>query len=759
MNADAVAPGGLGLVEGLTGGVDDLEPAVRCLRVRRSAILAVLFLLAPAAAARAGAGFLAAPTDQLAVPGLVAGAEITPEGYVYTGAAEYAFRFGGGLRAWDVPTRTRAAGRYPVLSSSAAAGRVRYTLTTLIDTFGGAPVVFVHVEARNLSTRRAVARWSTAALWSGGRRQANGRFTFRYLRPATPVVPGLYVQPGEPFEPRARHAVGDGAVTRDGRVLYAYAGAPSWTSAGPARAASPATRFGRTDYRLALAPGATKAIDLRIPVTPRAMTPVQIAALRAEPFAAHRSAVIAGWRAALAPSVRLELPERAVRDAFGASVVQLLEPRYRLADGTWVQAVNKLQYHSFWLRDTAIIAQALDLVGLHEPATQDLGFFADWQRPDGLFISRPAQMDGFGQALWGLGEHVRLTGDAAFAAAQLPAVQRAMAWLHDARAADPLGLVPPSDPHDNELVAGHLPGDDFWAVAGIDAAVSLAAAAGRPDLAAAWRVERDELRDATVAAVRRRAGMIPPAFDAKGGLDWGNLWAAWPYPVLAPRDRQVTATLRSVRRRFAEGIATYDTSLHGYLGFRVFQTELARGEQARVVDGLYASLAHLTSTSGCFELGTRPYGRRLISDDLAPHAWCSAEIVALLRNMLVRERGDGLQLLAALSPRWLGGGRRVALTGAPTARGPVDVALRSTRRGATLTWSAPAGVPVFWTVPVVASNVRIGGQPVAGRLVKLTGESGTLKVRWRLRADSRSLARTKARLARAYVRHGRTPPF
>ena len=730
--------------------------------MRRAAVPFVVSLLCavlPATArARAQPGFLATPTDQLTVPGQVAGAEITPEGDVYTGAAEIAFRYGPGLAAWRVATRTRAEGRYPVLSSQAAAAGVGYRLTTLMDTVAGQAVVFAHLTVHNGSPRRAVARWAAEALWSGGAPEPAGRHAYRFPRPATSPVPGLYTQPGEPFDAGARYASAGGALTRDGRVLMVYGGAPD-TPRGDQTAPAPSSRVGRASYALALAPGATRTIDVRIPVVPRTLTPAEIAGLRADSFAAHLSAVLGRWRAALAPAVRVSLPEPGVDRAFDTALVQLLEPRYQLPDGRWVQTVNALQYHSFWLRDTAVIAQALDVAGLHQPAAQDLAFFSAWQRPDGLFISRAGQMDGLGEALWGLGEHVRLTGDTAFADAWLPAVGRAMDWLAQARASDPLHLVPPSNPGDDELVAGHLPGDDFWAVAGADAAAGLAGAAGRPDLAAAWRAQRDDLRATIVAALRRHGGAIPPALDTAGGHDWGNLWAAWPYPVLAPGDPQVTATLRGVRSRFAEGIATYGRSLHGYLGFRVFQTELARGEQRAAVAGLYSSLAHLTSTGGCFELGTRPFGTRRIADDLAPHAWCSAELVALIRNMLVRERGAGLQLLGALSPAWLGGGRRVAISAAPTARGPVSAALTSTRRGARLTWSGPAGVPLWWTVPAAARSVRVGGRAVHG-LVALPGASGSLTIRWRLPPRSAlSLAATRRALAAAYRRHGRTAPY
>jgi hypothetical protein len=687
--------------------------------VRRFAILAVLALAAPAVARAGDGGFLADPTDQLAVPGIAAGAEITPEGNVYTGSAEVRFAYGARLLPWNARTRHMASGYLPVLRSVARDGAVRYAMTMLMDTVGGRPVVFVHVEATNGSARRAAAHWRAIAGRSFGA-------DFRFPRPAKPSQPGLYTQPGDPYDPHTTYAVGD------------------------------------VDRSRPLAPHGGASFDVAIPVQPSQWSAAQLRALAKPAFAAHRAAVLRAWRARLAGAVRLTLPEPAVRDAFYASLVHILEPRYQLGDGQWVQAVNKLQYQSFWLRDAALMAQGLDLAGLRDDAAQDLGFFAAWQQADGLFISRPGQYDGFGQALWGLGEHARLTRDRAFAAARLDDVSRAMAWLDQATRADRLGLLPASDPNDNERVAGHLAGDDFWAVAGANAAVTLARVAGRDDLAARWSAQRDALAGTVVTAARRAAtanhGAIPPALDARGGLDWGNLWAAWPYPVFAPGDRTVTATLRAARRRFAEGVATYGDSLHGYLGFRVYETELARGAQRPVVDGLYASLAHLTATDGCFEYGTRPYGRRVISGDLAPHGWCAAEIVALVRNMLVRERGSGVQLLAAVSPAWLGRGRTVALSRAPTSFGAVSVSLRSTSRGATLHWHAPAGVPVWWTVPAGARGVRLGGRAVHG-VVRLPASSGSARIAWRLGHDPRSLARTRARLAAAYRRHHQVPPF
>src|SRR6476661_4285389 len=115
-------------------------PAPRCnaLGVRRAVLTASIALLAAVPAASAAPySFLLAPTDEIAVPGYAAGSEITPEGYLYTGSAEFVFRYGHGLRAWYVRNRTLANGRYPILRSSRSEGNVRYTLTTFAAAAGG----------------------------------------------------------------------------------------------------------------------------------------------------------------------------------------------------------------------------------------------------------------------------------------------------------------------------------------------------------------------------------------------------------------------------------------------------------------------------------------------------------------------------------------------------------------------------------------------------------------------------------------------
>jgi hypothetical protein len=742
----------------------------------RLAAVAVALLTAVVAAAPAAArpyGFLATPTDQLAVPGHVAGFEVTPEGFLYGGFGELVFRAGPKLVGLRAPVRTLEGGRYPVLRYGQRFGGARYDLDVFASEVAGQPVAFARVTLRNTSARPLRARWAVGLRYSGGALKANGVRRFRFPRPVAPQRPGLITQPGTPFALGWDYGFGGGTLIRDGQVLATYAIPPGDAELELQRregsgAITPSTTFDLVEYAIRLAPGERRVLDFRMPSAPVADGSPAAAALQAASHAEHRLALLRGWRATFDRAMALELPERRVQEAYYASLMHILLPRYRLADGTWVQPVNKLRYHAFWLRDAAIMTQALDLAGLHAEARENLAFFGEWQRESGQFISREGQLDGHGQALWAIGEHIQRTGDSAFARGILPRLDRAVAWLRGARLGDPLGIVPESDPRDNELVAGHLAGDDFWAVAGLAAITGAARLLGETERAARWELELETLRAAVrvrvAEAAARNGGAIPPVLDHRGGLDWGNLWAAWPAPVFDPSSAIVGATLARARRNFREGLATYGEfhNLHHYLGFRVFQTDLLRGDQARVVQGLYDSLAHTTATYGGFETGVRPYARRSVDDNLAPHGWFAAELVALIRNMLVRERDGGIELLSALPGGWLVPGRATIVRNAPTTYGAVDVSLRPVRGGAVLRWNAkvPAGTPLWWRVPAGARAGRATALslPIAAGAVRLRGRAGELRVSWRLPRRTSSFDGVAAALRKAYRDRGVRPP-
>lgn len=671
-------------------------------------------------------GYLAAPTEQLAVPGLAAGAEVTPEGDLYTGWAEYELRFGRRLRAWDQPTRTLPDPGVSLLSSTLADAEVRYTATLFAVPVAGRPVTYETVRAVNGS---AQSQWARVEMLLAHGPSAPGR-PFATPGPNAPIV-------------------------HDGRV-----------------------------FGVRLEPHRSASFTWQLPFEPSpAGGAAAVRSLAATPLGAARAALRSLWAGQEAGMMRIAVPEAKVNATYEAALVEMLESRVQTPTG-WEQCPNRLQYRSFWIRDAAIETQALDLAGLHAAAAQNLAFIDAFQQPGGLFISQPGQYDEWGQALWALAQHAELAGEPGYAAAQLGRMGAAIGWLSRLTAADPLGLLPASNPHDNELAYGHITGDDLWAATGLRSAIAAATLAERAGAvanagqgattpaeasadAAAWTAidQRFEAAlDRAIATAVAREGHIPPVLDAKGGQDWGNYWAAFPVQVLGVRSPAVIATLRWARAHMAEGLPTYlnGSELHDYLGFRIFQTELEAGDPAEAVAGLYAELAHTTATDGGWETGVAPYGRRLSGTNLAPHGTFAAEYVALLRNMLVADTpAGGVQLLAGASPAWLGPGQRITVAAAPTDHGVISFTERSTRRGETLTWhdTLAAGTPLSWKLPGWARDARTASGPVGGGVVALDGDSGSLTVTFGGHRPAQSYARTVAALNAAYRAHGRHAPL
>ena len=257
-------------------------------------------------------------------------------------------------------------------------------------------------------------------------------------------------------------------------------------------------------------------------------------------------------------------------------------------------------------------------------------------------------------------------------------------------------------------------------------------------------------------ATARDGGVLPPSLDAGKwrGTDWGNLLSVVPEPVLNPWDPRVTATLRYTQARYQEGIMTYSepddgTFLHHYLTIKNTLTELVRGEQEQAMREFYAELLHTSSTHAGFEYASRPWGSRDFEGNIAPHNWFAADYRNLLRNMLVREDNGDLHLLSAVSPEWIGAGKTIRVTNAPTYFGTVSFTLAMPHAGgATLHIqsdfdSPPHALVVHLPWFLKGTTVVADGRPVAAVLdhgravVSLPADTRVVQLRWSRRLPVR----------------------
>jgi hypothetical protein len=734
--------------------------------------------------------YFSKPTDELGVMNATAGSEITPEGFLYTGFGELMFFIGPDQTPVAARIRTLEEGCLPIVSYTVSRLGIDYKVTLFAaSTATGQIIDYARVTLHNPDHKPRAAFFATAFRFQGEQTTEQPTGDNRFSRPIAPTGVGQFNQPGETFSKDWVYSMNGGTALRNGRIVYTFPTMPTqqlaltlrshYNRVKPVTATKlniePTTPTDVVSYKLVLQPGERKTLDFKVPLRPVTPGTAALTEVQSADFdEAHRSAVEL-WHNLLDRSMSIEVAETKVNDTFRASLVYDLLA-IESVDNQTVQTVNEFQYHRFYLRDAADFVRMYDATGYSDIAAKVLSFFPSRQQSDGNFLSQPGQYDGWGEAMWAFGEHYRRTHDVEFANSVYPNVVRAVEWLIRARAADPLHVMPKSDVRDNEYVAAHLTGYNFLALDGLQSAIELARATNHPADAQRFQREYDDYHRVFFALLDKvtatNGGYIPPALDADGwpGTDWGNLLSVTPEPVLDPHDPRVTATLEHTMARYQEGITTYSEPddgeyLHHYLTIKNTLTEIIRDgpeDQHQAIREFYAELLHTSSTHAGFEYAIRPWGSRDFEGNLAPHGWFAADYRNLLRNMLVREEGDTLHLLSAVSPEWIAAGKQIRVQRAPTMFGQVNFTLSmDTTNSASLTLSsqwqrAPHRLVLHLPWFMQIDSVTVDGARAVSHdnAVELPAGTTTVKLLWHRRpnASAMSYAKTVASYKAEYAR-------
>lgn len=637
----------------------------------------------PAIDAEGPFAYLAKPNTQLTGIGQREGFQVTFDGALYTGAGELVVGYGDPPRPMFARQRTFLEGWIPVVQYTWEHEGIRYgweAFSSMLDGEEGEPygsIAFVRVTAENVTEEPRMAHLGVATRYSAD----DHRF--------------FHLQP-RPFSPDWDYEMPGDRLVRDGAIVYFHTpgltrqAVPGVAYEGPFNGSSlkvtERAEVGMAGFSEELAPGASRSFDVKFPFRP---VPVENAerarAIDAADYGVHRGRVVRFWREQLAQGAQLTIPEEKVQAAHRASLVYPMQATWRNDAGDWLQGVNKFQYRGFWLRDAAYIIHTYDVYGFHEMARRVLAVYPNYQNEEGLFLSQPGQMDGFGQALYALGQHAVMTGDREYAREILPLLGPAVEWLRGTRAEEEWGVMPATHTYDNELLIGRYTGHNFWALAGLRMAVRAAALASDVEQAFAFQREYEDYKNTfldLLAEVTGEEGYIPPGLDVEGGQDWGNLIGVFPAEVIEPDDPRIAATLRRMdETKIAEGLMTYRWGLHHYLTVKKVQNHVFRGEQEEALRHFYAMLVHMGSTNEMFEWEAAPWGERNTGTvNLPPHGWGSAMFNLMLRNMLVHEQGGSgglgprdIHLFSVISPEWARPGKELHFENAATEHGPMTI--------------------------------------------------------------------------------------
>jgi hypothetical protein len=452
--------------------------------------------------------------------------------------------------------------------------------------------------------------------------------------------------------------------------------------------------------------------------------------------------VAAGWRARLGGVViRLPPAARPLAAMVRTALAHILISR----DGPALRPGTR-SYARSWIRDGALISEALLRLGATREVRDFAGWYAGYQEADGkvpcCVDARGAdpvpENDSPGELLYLFASYYRFSGDRAFLEARWQHVEgavgyidalrqqrRTAAWRQPEKLAC-FGLLPESISHEGYSAHPvHSYWDDFFALRGLGDAAGLARALGKDGLAARWSAMRDELRADLLASLRRTI--------AGRGLDYipGSVELADFDPTstaiaLAPGGELADLPAAELRRTFER-----------------YGQELARRRQGG--DWTSYTPYELRNAGAFVRLGWRERAWQLLAGMMAdrrppgwnqwpevvwrdprypgflgdlPHAWVAAEYVRAFLDLLAYEReSDQALVLAAGVPAAWAKGAGIAVRGLRTPYGTLDYSLVESdsrvrlRIGGSLRLP-PGGLAVQWPY---SGEATVNGRPAARR--------------------------------------------
>jgi hypothetical protein len=514
----------------------------------------------------------------------------------------------------------------------------------------------------------------------------------------------------------------------------------------PAAAVDDPTRLasGALLYRLELAPGASRAIALAVPLDAGATAPLDGIGSEAA-LAAARARVAARWHDVLdRVDLRVPGPAQPLADTLRTALAHILVSR----DGAALRPGTR-SYARSWIRDGAMMADALLRLGHADVARAYLDWYAPYQFKSGKVPccvdargSDPVpENDSHGELAYLAGEVWRYTRDRRVAEAAWPHVDAAVKYMDALRAGErgaanrtpataaSYGLMPASISHEGYSAKPmHSYWDDYWALAGYDAAILLAGVLGRDADATRIAKERDAFRADLHASIR--TAVAAHAIDyLPGCAELGDFDATSTTIALSPAGEQdalpqelLHNTFERYWREFErrrDGGAWKDYTPYEWRSVGSF-VRLGWRDRAHAAIAFFMQGRRPAEWNQWAEVvGHDARASRFVGD--MPHGWVASDFIRSVLDLFAYEReGDEALVLAAGVPdTWLDGDG-VAVDGLRTPYGELSYTLRrdGTRTHLHVARGSlrlPPGGVVFPLADLASARIRLDGKVVEAR--------------------------------------------
>ncbi|MCF7916912.1 MAG: hypothetical protein K9L61_03955 [Candidatus Omnitrophica bacterium] len=343
-------------------------------------------------------------------------------------------------------------------------------------------------------------------------------------------------------------------------------------------------------------------------------------------------------------------------------------------------------YKRFWIRDTVYALQALLYLGLEKRAKKLVDLLLSTQKMNGYFSSQYGEWDSNGQVLWALQKFAQFTKKKNSASWQ-KAIKDAVAWIAKKRLPkkenDPYsGLLPAGFSAEHFGPNDFYYWDDFWAQAGIKAALFLSDSKKNKKQNQIFKEQLKDLEKSIENSLKllkekTKKDTIPASYSRRmDSSAIGSLVAGYPLLLWQAKDKRLLETAEYlIKNCFYQGSFFHDMShsgLNPYLTLSVAQVLLRAGDSRfrEIMD----SIAKFASPTGLWPEAIHPETKGGCMGD-GQHVWAAAEWISMIRNCFIREedKENKLILCSGIYPDWYQDSQQIYIKNALTTFGKISL--------------------------------------------------------------------------------------
>jgi len=429
--------------------------------------------------------------------------------------------------------------------------------------------------------------------------------------------------------------------------------------------------------------GEARVINVSIPLSKNAIDE--------ESYETYPAIAQKAWKDSLQGVCDLQIPDEHFKFLYKAAIhTMILHSPKEVYPGPFI-------YRRFWFRDAAFILYALLCSGLKERVKNSLDCFRTRQTMQGYFLSQEGEWDSNGEALWIMRQYCEMT-------ASLPpqewkvSIIRAGKWIYKKRLPNDLksahaGLLPSGFSAEHLGPNDFYYWDDFWSVAGLNAASFLCEAYKENHESIRFKDESQKLLASISESLRKVSErLVRPAIPASPyrRLDTGaigSVVASYPLRIYEPNDSRVLDTTDFlIKNCLVHGGFFHDMTHSGinpYLTLHLAQVLLRAGD-TKYFD-LMKAVAKLASPTGQWPESIHPHTAGGCMGD-GQHVWAAAEWVMIVRNCFVREEAEGLILCSGIPQIWLDKKETMSFGLAPTSFGSIQIFIKPQEDNIRIEW-------------------------------------------------------------------------